>query len=82
MGTDKVAFAGEQWGATGSDVTGSHVTFPLTFFLRIFFPYLFPVVFFPYFFPVFLFFFVLFSRIFFPYLFLSSSTKCWLGCSL
>jgi hypothetical protein len=31
MGTDKVAFAGEQWEATGSDVLGSHVTFPLTF---------------------------------------------------
>ena len=26
MGTDKVAFEGEQWGATGSDVTGSDVT--------------------------------------------------------
>jgi uncharacterized membrane protein len=31
MGTDKVLFVGEQWGATGShvtgtDVTGSHVT--------------------------------------------------------
>jgi hypothetical protein len=31
MGTDKVIFVGEQWGATGShvtgtDVTGSHVT--------------------------------------------------------
>jgi hypothetical protein len=23
MGTDKVVFEGEQWGATGSDVTGS-----------------------------------------------------------
>ena len=31
MGTDKVIFVGEQWGSTGShvtgtDVTGSHVT--------------------------------------------------------
>jgi hypothetical protein len=31
MGTDKVIFVGEQWGATGghvtgTDVTGSHVT--------------------------------------------------------
>jgi hypothetical protein len=26
MGTDKDAFEGEQWGATGSDVTGSHMT--------------------------------------------------------
>ena len=26
MGTDKVIFVGEQWGATGSDVTGSHMT--------------------------------------------------------
>ena len=31
MGTDKVIFVGEQWGATGShvtrtDITGSHVT--------------------------------------------------------
>ena len=26
MGTDKVAFEGEQWGATGSDVTGSDIT--------------------------------------------------------
>jgi hypothetical protein len=26
MGTDKLAFEGEQWGATGSHVTGSDVT--------------------------------------------------------
>jgi hypothetical protein len=26
MGTDKVVFEGEQWGATGSDVTGSDVS--------------------------------------------------------
>jgi hypothetical protein len=26
MGTDKVAFEGEQWGATGSEVTASDVT--------------------------------------------------------
>jgi hypothetical protein len=26
MGTDKVIFVAEQWGATGSDVTGSYVT--------------------------------------------------------
>ena len=26
MGTDKVAFEGEQWGTTGSDVTGSDVS--------------------------------------------------------
>ena len=26
MGTDKVIFVGEQWGATGSDVTGSYMT--------------------------------------------------------
>jgi hypothetical protein len=26
MGTDKVIFVGAQWGATGSDVTGSRVT--------------------------------------------------------
>ena len=26
MSTDKVIFVGEQWRATGSDVTGSHVT--------------------------------------------------------
>jgi hypothetical protein len=80
MGTDKVAFAGEQWEATGSDVLGSHVTFPLTFspyfhvlVFRSFFPVLFSRIFI---------FFVLFSRSFFPYFFLSSSTKCWLRCSL
>jgi hypothetical protein len=54
----------------GSDVTGSHVTFPL-----IFFPYP-PVLFFPYLFPYY------FPVFFFTYCFLSSSTKCWLGCSL
>jgi hypothetical protein len=26
MGTDKLLFEGGQWGATGSDMTGSHVT--------------------------------------------------------
>ena len=26
MGTDKVIFVGEQWGATGSDITGSNMT--------------------------------------------------------
>ena len=26
MGTDKLLFEGEQWVATGSDVTGSHVS--------------------------------------------------------
>ena len=26
MGTDKVIFVGEQWGATGSHVTGTNVT--------------------------------------------------------
>ena len=28
MGTDKVIFVGEQWGATGSHMTGSRVTGP------------------------------------------------------
>ena len=61
----------------GSDITGSHVTFSLIFspiFSSpvLFFPYLFPYFFSPYCFPVF----------FFTYFFLSSSTKCWLGCSL
>jgi hypothetical protein len=27
MGTDKLSFAGEQWGATGSDVAGSDVSY-------------------------------------------------------
>ena len=51
------------------------------FFYRTIFPTFFPVLFFPFFPPV-LFFPVFFSCTFFPYFFLSSSTKCWLGCSL
>jgi hypothetical protein len=67
---------------TGSDVTGSHVTFFLTFFSRTFFPYFFPVLFFPYFFPRTFFFRSIFPVFFSQYFFLSSSTRCWLGCSL
>ena len=53
---------------TGSDITGSHVTFPLTFppyFAVLFFPYFFFLIlfFFSYFFPYF------FPRTFFPYFF-------------
>jgi hypothetical protein len=47
MGTDKVIFEEEQWGATRSDVTGSHLTFPPYFFPALFFLYFFPVLFSP-----------------------------------
>jgi hypothetical protein len=82
---------------TGSDVTGSHVTFPITFppyspyFFPYIFPYFFPVLFyrtflFPYFFFhtfIFSFFFRTFSRTFSPRIFFSSSsTQCWLGSPL
>ena len=64
MGTDKLVFEGDRGGSdhcaclTRSDVTGRHVTFPLTFS-----PYFFTRTFSPYFFPVF------FSRTFFPLFF-------------
>ena len=79
MGTAQLVFVEDPCGGsrgydhcaclTGSDVTGSHVTFP-PYFPVLFSPvvFLFPYFFSPYFFP----------RIFFS----SSSTKCWLGCSL
>ena len=77
MGTAQLVFVEDPCGGsrgsdhcaclTGSDVTGSHVTFSLTF------PPYFPVLFFPYFFPVF------FFPTFFPYFFLSSSTQMLVG---
>ena len=74
---------GSRWSDHCACLTGSYVTFPLLFsrtFSRTFSNYF--IFIFPYFF--------FFSRtvfpilffIFFPYFFLSSSTKCWLGCSL
>ena len=74
MGTDKLVFEGDRGGSdhcaclTRSDVTGRHVTFPLTFspyfFAHTFFPYFFPLLFFPYFiFPYF------FPVHFYPYFF-------------
>ena len=61
---------------TGSDITGSHVTFSRTFPPVLFFPILLSLFFFPYYFPVIvsrtfppIFLPVLFSRIFFNVLF-------------
>jgi hypothetical protein len=81
MGTDKVAFEEDP-----EDLTIAHawpeVTWPEVTWLFpvLFFPY-FPPVFFPYFFPV-LFPRISPPRIFSSTFFLSSSTKCLLGCSL
>ena len=69
MGTDKVAFAEERWGATGShtvrmlDQKWRHRK-SRNFSPYFFFPQFFSVLFFPYYFPV-LFFPVLFFRILF-----------------
>ena len=86
MGTAQLSFAEDPDDLTIAhgwpEVTTPEVTwlFPLLF-LPYYFPDFFPVLFFPFFPPV-LFFPVFFSCTFFPYFFLSSSTKCWLGCSL
>ena len=62
MGTDKVAFVEERWGATGSDTV--RIFSPILFFPVLFFPYFFPRTFFSYYFPVFF-----YSRTFFQYFF-------------
>lgn len=79
MGTDKLVFKGEQWGATRSDtvciidrkwpdeaLSGSHLTVSLNFVSVLCFPVFFSRTFFPNCFPYFT---VLFSRIFFPVFF-------------
>jgi hypothetical protein len=75
MGMDKVVFADDRWGSdqcarlTRSDVTGSHVIFPLLYF-----PVHFLYRIFPHFSPVFsCTFFLVISRTFFSYLFPYSS---------